>query len=71
MAKLGDNVKFHVDLVESLGSFCEIEAIDKNGDIERSRLLQQCDDYIKILGIHQTDLISCSYSDLLLQRYKQ
>ncbi len=66
-----DNVKFHVDLVESLGSFCEIEAIDKNEDIGRSRLLQQCDDYMKILGIHPTDLISCSYSDLLLQRQGQ
>ena len=63
-----DNVKFHVDLVESLGSFCEIEAIDKNGNMGRSRLLQQCNDYMKILGIHQTDLISYSYSDLLLQK---
>ncbi len=63
-----DNVKFHVDLVESLGSFCEIEAIDKTGDIGRSRLLQQCNDYMKILGIHQTDLISRSYSDLLLKK---
>ena len=28
-----DNVKFHVDEVKNLGSFCEIEAIDKTGDI--------------------------------------
>ena len=63
-----NNVKFHVDLVESLGSFCEIEAIDKTENIGRSRLLQQCNDYMKILGIHQTDLISCSYSDLLLKK---
>lgn len=63
-----DNVKFHVDLVEGLGSFCEIEAIDKTGDIGRDRLLQQCQDYMKLLGIPKTDLISCSYSDLLLQK---
>lgn len=63
-----DNVKFHVDLVEGLGSFCEIEAIDKTGDIGRDRLLQQCQDYMKLLGIPETDLISCSYSDLLLQK---
>ncbi len=62
-----ENVKFHVDLVEGLGSFCEIEAIDKTGDIGRDRLLQQCQDYMKLLGIPKTDLISCSYSDLLLQ----
>lgn len=63
-----DNVKFHVDLVENLGSFCEIEAIDKTGDIERDRLLQQCHYYMRLLGIQEADLISCSYSDLLLQK---
>lgn len=62
------NVKFHVDLVEDLGSFCEIEAIDKTGDIGRDILLRQCQDYMKLLGIEESDLVSCSYSDLLLQR---
>ena len=66
-----DNVKFHVDLVESLGSFCEIEAIDKTGEIGKSQLRQQCDRYMGALGIQQTDLISCSYSDLLLQQQKR
>lgn len=63
-----DNVKFHVDEVERLGSFCEIEAIDKTGNIGRDKLLQQCQDYMKLLGIEEADLVSCSYSDLLLQR---
>jgi len=63
-----DNVKFHVDEVEGLGSFCEIEAIDKVGNIGRDKLLQQCQDYMKLLGIKEADLVSCSYSDLLLQR---
>lgn len=60
-----DNVKFHLDLVEGLGNFCEIEAIDKTGDIGRDKLRQQCQDYMTLLGIQETDLISCSYSDLL------
>ncbi|MBI2102374.1 class IV adenylate cyclase [Candidatus Woesearchaeota archaeon] len=61
-----ENVKFHVDEVNDLGSFCEIEAIDQTGEIGRERLLQQCEEYMGILGIEREDLISCSYSDLLL-----
>lgn len=63
-----DNVKFHVDLVKDLGTFVEIEAIDKSGDIGKDKLLQQCQHYMKLLGIQETELISCSYSDLLLQK---
>jgi len=63
-----ENVKFHVDLVNGLGSFCEIEAIDNAGDISRDKLLQQCYDYMNQLGIQDSDLISCSYSDLLLEK---
>lgn len=63
-----DNVKFHVDEVKELGSYCEIEAIDKTGDIGREILLKQCQDYMDILGIQEADLVSCSYSDLLLQK---
>jgi predicted adenylyl cyclase CyaB len=61
------NVKFHVDEVEGLGSFCEIEAIDKQGNIGRDKLLQQCNEYMQLLSIRESDLISCSYSDLLLK----
>lgn len=61
-----DNVKFHVDEVQDLGSFCEIEAIDQTGDIGREKLLQQCEHYMKLLGIKDEDLMSCSYSDILL-----
>lgn len=63
-----DNVKFHVDLVKDLGSFCEIEAIDKAGNIGRDRLLEQCQNYMNLLGIQEADLVSNSYSDLLLLR---
>jgi adenylate cyclase, class 2 len=61
-----DNVKFHIDIVENLGSFVEIEAIDNDAVIGKDRLYLQCQEYMKLLGILDGDLISCSYSDLLL-----
>ena len=63
-----DNVKFHIDKVKYLGDFIEIEAIDNNGDIGRDKLFQQCNYYIDLFGINEEDLISKSYSDLLLKR---
>jgi predicted adenylyl cyclase CyaB len=60
-----DNVKFHIDEVQSLGSFVEIEAIDEYGSIGRERLLEQCNFYLGLLGISKKDLIDRSYSDLL------
>jgi adenylate cyclase class 2 len=60
-----DNVKFHVDAVEGLGSFVEIEAIDRTGTLGRDHLLEQCERYIGLLGINTSDLEPRSYSDLL------
>lgn len=59
------NVKFHLDIVKNLGSFVEIEAIDKDGSINEEQLQEQCDFYMAYLGIESTDLIAVSYSDLL------
>ena len=61
-----DNVQFHVDEVEGLGEFLEIEAIDDAGGIGKARLLEQCEHYMKVLGIDDADLVSRSYSDLAL-----
>jgi len=63
-----DNVKFHVDTVEGLGAFIEIEAIDRDGSIGKDRLREQCDHYMDLLGVKADDLISVSYSDLLEKR---
>ncbi|MDP3640276.1 MAG: class IV adenylate cyclase [Nanoarchaeota archaeon] len=63
-----DNVKFHLDVVKDLGTFIEIEAIDREGDIGRERLLEQCTFYQGLFTISPADLISVSYSDLLLRR---
>jgi len=62
------NVKFHIDEVAALGSFVEIEAGNKLADLPPAKLRQQCDHYLKVLGIKQDDLINVSYSDLLLDR---
>ena len=61
-----DNVKFHIDEVKELGSFVEIEAIDKDGTIGEQRLHKQCRRYMKLLQIDESDLVAESYSDLIM-----
>jgi predicted adenylyl cyclase CyaB len=61
-----DNVKFHIDTVKNLGSFMEIEAIDIDGTLNKGKLHQQCENYLKELGIKASDLLSHSYSDMIL-----
>jgi adenylate cyclase class 2 len=60
------NVKFHLDNVMGLGTFVEIEAIDKDGTIGNEKLLEQCNYYLNILLVSKEDLLATSYSDLLL-----
>lgn len=66
-----ENVKFHIDTVLNLGTFMEIEAIDEDGSIGKDKLLKQCTEYLNLLNISETDLISISYSDLLLEKAKK
>ncbi len=61
-----DNVKFHIDEVNELGSFVEIEAIDKEGSIGQEKLLEQCNYYLQLFEIKEEDLIDRSYSDMIL-----
>ncbi|MCA9487949.1 MAG: class IV adenylate cyclase [Nanoarchaeota archaeon] len=60
-----NNVKFHIDYVEGLGNFIEIEAISENNKIPREKLEEQFDYYKKLLKINEKDLIDKSYSDIL------
>ncbi|MCH8247573.1 MAG: class IV adenylate cyclase [Bacteroidetes bacterium] len=60
-----DNVKFHIDRVEGLGSFVEIEAIDNDGSIGEESLRRQCDHFLEMLAIPESDLLTDSYSDML------
>ncbi len=61
-----DNVKFHVDEVQGLGAFVEIEAIDRTSELGRASLLTQCEQYLDLLGIAAAELEATSYSDLAL-----
>ena len=60
-----DNVKFHLDVVEGLGTFLEIEAIGDSRE-ERPALERQCAFYVDYLGVRAEDLVDRSYSDLLI-----
>ncbi|MEM8892701.1 MAG: class IV adenylate cyclase, partial [Bacteroidota bacterium] len=55
-----ENVKFHLDTVEKLGTFVEIEAIDRDGSIGEEKLLLQCEHYMELFGIKEEDLLSTS-----------
>lgn len=59
------NVKFHVDEVAGLGTFVEIEAIDRDGTIGPEHLARQCQQFMDALGIAAADLEGRSYSDLV------
>ena len=61
-----DNVKFHFDTVEGLGTFIEVEAIDSNGSIGIAKLKEQCKHYFDFFELNHADYVNNSYSDLLL-----
>ena len=60
-----DNVKFHFDKVVGLGSFVEVEAIDKTGEIGLEKLKEQCTFYTNLFEIQPNNYIANSYSDML------
>lgn len=61
------NVKFHFDTVAGLGTFVEVEAIDKDGTMGKEKLQAQCDHYAGLFNIAKEDFIAVSYSDMILQ----
>ena len=60
-----ENVKFHIDYLEELGHFVEIEAIDLDGSLGTDMLQQQCSYYKELLQIEEEDLVTAAYSELL------
>ncbi len=62
-----ENVKFHIDIVEKLGTFIEIEAIDEDGSVGKEKLLEQCNNYLNLFGISKEGLVPVSYGDLLFK----
>jgi predicted adenylyl cyclase CyaB len=63
-----DNIKIHLDLVEGLGSFVEIEAQSEEGVLTEEILNAQCTRLMEELGIPKGDLLTGSYSDLIMQK---
>lgn len=64
------NVKFHLDTLQELGNFVEIEASNKYAPLTTEQLNEHCNFYMKAFGIEDPDLINISYSDMLLEKFK-
>ena len=64
-----NNVKFHFDLVENLGTFIEVEAIDSKKEFTIEQLKAQCDKYFEYFGLDKTQLIDKSYSDMVEKKF--
>lgn len=62
------NVKFHIDEVNGLGIFIEIEAGNLLADVSEKELLAQCHYFMNAFSIEESDLLKYSYSDLLLDK---
>lgn len=60
------NIKIHIDKVEGLGKFVEIEAIDEENEFTETQLRQQCNQLMADFGIEKQDLCKVSYSDMLI-----
>lgn len=65
-----ENVKFHFDIVENLGTFVEVEAIDETGEAGMEKLKEQCNKYFLFFGLDKSDLVDKSYSDLIPARLR-
>ena len=62
------DIRFEIDTFPEAPTFVEIEAIDREGNLGRERLEKQCNHYMNLLGIKEENLISISYSDMLLEK---
>lgn len=58
------NVKFHIDELEGLGQFVEIEACNINTGFTHTELKMQCEMYMEEFGILPEHLLTHSYSDM-------
>lgn len=64
------NVKFHLDYLEGLGNFVEIEASNREFDIPVDQLREQCKYYMDAFEITEADLVPKSYSDMMLELFQ-
>jgi predicted adenylyl cyclase CyaB len=63
------NVKIHLDRVRGLGKFVEVEAMTRSGNMRKVRA--QAAKFQKLFGIAPKDIVSLSYSDLILKKRKK
>ena len=63
------NVKIHLDRVRGLGTFLEVEAMTRSGDIKKVRA--QALKFRKLFKIAPKDIVPQSYSDLVLEKPKK
>ncbi len=63
-----DNVKVHVDFVDGLGHFVEIEAIGGPEAGDSGELEEQCREVMDLLDVDVESLEARSYSDMLRER---
>jgi predicted adenylyl cyclase CyaB len=61
---LHHNVRIHLDDVQGLGTFCELEAV-VGGPVDDLRARAQVAELSALLGLAATDLLEGSYADLL------
>jgi len=60
------NVKIHLDRVRGLGTFVEVEAMTRSGDIGKVRA--QAAKFQELFAISPKDIVPQSYSDLILKK---
>ena len=60
------NVKIHLDRVRGLGSFVEVEAMTRTGDLRKVRA--QAKRFQKDFALTAADIVPQSYSDLILAK---
>jgi len=64
------NVRIHLDTVEGLGQFIELEGVAADPS-ELSGCESQVVELLDVLGIADEDLVPVSYSDLLMERQQK
>lgn len=60
-----ENVKIHLDELDGLGQFVEIEAIAPAPDWPAERLQAQCAYFMEVFEIDAADVVAASYSDMV------
>ncbi|MBK8965388.1 MAG: class IV adenylate cyclase [Saprospiraceae bacterium] len=63
-----ENVKIHLDELDGLGQFVEIEAIAPAPDFPNDTLHAQCTFFMALFQIQPEDILAESYSDMLSRK---